>query len=108
MLVGVVFDENGSLSFDIVNGPLDPGQQTKAVMTFKHMLFQLSRSGESIASLVFLLAIVQHPPSDHQMLAVVVFDENVRLSFDIVNGPLDPGRQTNAVMTFKHMLFQLS
>ena len=42
------------------------------------------------------------------MLAVVVFDENVRLSFDIVNGPLDPGRQTNAVMTLKHMLFQLS
>ena len=37
-----VFSENGRLSFDIVNGPLDPGQQTKAVMTFKHMLFQLS------------------------------------------------------------------
>ena len=59
MFTVVVFDENGRLSFDIVNGPLDPGQQTNVVMTFKHMLFQLPRSGESIASLVFLLAVVQ-------------------------------------------------
>ena len=40
MLAFAVFDENGRFSFDIVNGAL--GQQTKAVMTFKYMLFQLS------------------------------------------------------------------
>ena len=45
---------------------------------------------------------------DHKMLAVAVFAENGRLSFDIVNGPLGPGQQTKAAMTFKHMLFQLS
>ena len=72
------------------------------------MLFQLSRSGESIAILVFLLAVVQSLPWNHKMFTVVVFDENGRLSFDIVNGPLDPGQQTNAVITFKNMLFQLS
>ena len=42
------------------------------------------------------------------MLAVAVFDEICRLSFDSVNGVLGPEHQTKAVMTFKHMLFQLS
>ena len=47
---------------------------------------------------------MQAPPCDHKMLAVAVFDENSRLSFAIVNGPLGPGQQTKAVMLFKHML----